>query len=936
MKMILFKKGLFAALLFITGTLNLKANMPMAEPCLFCDAPYTAFITELKATNCALEFYNFGQAGQFEIEYDTTGFIVGTGLKVKTPLNSTKLTGLTANTQYDAYVRFLCANNEVSAAFKVSFKTLFTIDVGVSEIFNPESSCVLTENENIHVLVRNFGESPQSLIDLKYSVNGQPIALPPFVDGYYTGVLSTDSTDQFFFDTGFDFSEIGEYQIAAWTELEKDDNISNDTTYYTLVHVPTLNSLPQISDFEENQGGWTFRSQDNNEIKWNFGKPTGQNINAAASGNNAFYTNLTPSNNGQNREAYLESPCFDFSSLTQDPVLAFSINLNSDSYWQGMAFESSNDGGLTWAKVGNFNEPVFWYNNVNNFFQQPVWNGNSLGWQLAAKKLLGLKGKPNVRLRFKASMVYNFSNLDGFAVDNISLFQQIDRDAVAVTIKNQNTSECGTVKDKLQLSLVNLGSKSIVGPNQITAYYQVNNGPVVQQVVPATTIAPNGSYTLTFAQDFNSSNAGTYIIKSWVSLLNDTNNFNDTITTTIVIPEPDFLPIVQDFETAIAPAKWQLQGFFISNSHNNTSFVAGAYISQFSAPQSTITTSNIGPLDGGNILSFDYRFVDYFAGTVATKAQAVSLAVQVSEDCGKTYTTVFKVDSTNHIPSVSLKNIKVPLDAFTGKAVKFRILGTYTGIGDFWLDIDNININGCPANLGPASTLKFVDAGSTGTGSIKVTPSKGTSPYTYLWQTGNTTNSISGLSTGNYCVTITDKNNCQDVECYTIEECPLSLGITGTVIPNSENGKKDGKINLNLPAGAYTYLWSNGAIGKGIQFLDKGDYSVTVTNATGCTQILTFFVSPVGIQEISDLSDFTIRPNPVQIEFQVQFTIKKPTDLKLVMSDMYGNMIKAKEYKNISNVNETFDVSSLPSGMYIISLQSGSQITTQKLLVLSR
>ncbi|MBK6889502.1 MAG: SprB repeat-containing protein [Sphingobacteriales bacterium] len=53
-----------------------------------------------------------------------------------------------------------------------------------------------------------------------------------------------------------------------------------------------------------------------------------------------------------------------------------------------------------------------------------------------------------------------------------------------------------------------------------------------------------------------------------------------------------------------------------------------------------------------------------------------------------------------------------------------------------------------------SSTDVTTNGGSDGTASV--TASGGTPPYTYLWNTGATTSSISGLVAGTYSVTVTD------------------------------------------------------------------------------------------------------------------------------------------------------------------------------------
>jgi len=61
--------------------------------------------------------------------------------------------------------------------------------------------------------------------------------------------------------------------------------------------------------------------------------------------------------------------------------------------------------------------------------------------------------------------------------------------------------------------------------------------------------------------------------------------------------------------------------------------------------------------------------------------------------------------------------------------------------------------------------------------------------------------------------------------------------ITNNVIPGPHAFCTGGSVNLNAPAGYTSYLWSNGATTPSISVSATGNYYVTVTNATGCTNL---------------------------------------------------------------------------------------------------
>lgn len=133
------------------------------------------------------------------------------------------------------------------------------------------------------------------------------------------------------------------------------------------------------------------------------------------------------------------------------------------------------------------------------------------------------------------------------------------------------------------------------------------------------------------------------------------------------------------------------------------------------------------------------------------------------------------------------------------------------------------------------SSTGLTCAGSN-TGTATAVGSGGWAPYTYLWSNGATTATITGLAAGTYTVTVTDIDLGYNVCSVTIGQGPqLGVQVYGEsqicgIVP-------DGKVTA-VPFGGtqpYTYLWSNGATTAQITGLAEGTYTVTVTDAAGCT-----------------------------------------------------------------------------------------------------
>ncbi|WP_415579546.1 hypothetical protein, partial [Flavobacterium succinicans] len=73
-------------------------------------------------------------------------------------------------------------------------------------------------------------------------------------------------------------------------------------------------------------------------------------------------------------------------------------------------------------------------------------------------------------------------------------------------------------------------------------------------------------------------------------------------------------------------------------------------------------------------------------------------------------------------------------------------------------------------------------------GSINITVTGGTSPYTFLWSNGSTLEDISGLQNGNYTIEITDKNGCKANYNYAISESSINITKEGTYVDANNDG----------------------------------------------------------------------------------------------------------------------------------------------------
>ncbi|RVT70600.1 adhesin, partial [Flavobacterium sufflavum] len=124
------------------------------------------------------------------------------------------------------------------------------------------------------------------------------------------------------------------------------------------------------------------------------------------------------------------------------------------------------------------------------------------------------------------------------------------------------------------------------------------------------------------------------------------------------------------------------------------------------------------------------------------------------------------------------------------------------------------------------------------TGAINLTPTGGTGPYTFNWGGGITTEDRTGLAAGSYSVTITDANGCTGtVSGITLTQPAAAVSGTTVVTNVACNGGTTGAINLTPTGGTgpYTFNWGGGITTEDRTGLAAGSYSVTITDANGCT-----------------------------------------------------------------------------------------------------
>ncbi|MBI2968783.1 MAG: PKD domain-containing protein [Bacteroidetes bacterium] len=251
-----------------------------------------------------------------------------------------------------------------------------------------------------------------------------------------------------------------------------------------------------------------------------------------------------------------------------------------------------------------------------------------------------------------------------------------------------------------------------------------------------------------------------------------------------------------------------------------------------------------------------------------------------------------------------------------------------TGLCPGSYDLTVTDSNGCMATQSTSVTEPQIFSISVATtdvscfgscdGSFTISASGGTPPYA---GTGTANNVCAGL----YPVTISDANGCTASDSAVVSE-PLPLVIDSMTSVNAscpDTTCPDGSAEVTASGGtgALTYQWSNGAAADSITGLISGLYTVTVTDANGCTvsgSVVVDFAVGEGRLINSGLT-FEVFPNPAKEKITV--LLSQNTGIrKIKLIDINGRVVQ-EHFVQYGLNPIILNVNDLPEGMYAIIVE---------------
>jgi len=141
-----------------------------------------------------------------------------------------------------------------------------------------------------------------------------------------------------------------------------------------------------------------------------------------------------------------------------------------------------------------------------------------------------------------------------------------------------------------------------------------------------------------------------------------------------------------------------------------------------------------------------------------------------------------------------------------------------------------------PAPMMLAITTSDANCEEGGTAAVEV--SGGESPFIYNWSDGSEIADLDRLDPGVYTIEVVDSRLCKASGQAKIGGVRSQMSLLLTSVSANCALDQDGSIDLYVSGGKqpYQYLWSNGSPAEDLMLIEPGEYGVTVTDATGCSQ----------------------------------------------------------------------------------------------------
>ncbi|HXB10892.1 MAG TPA: PKD domain-containing protein, partial [Bacteroidia bacterium] len=336
-------------------------------------------------------------------------------------------------------------------------------------------------------------------------------------------------------------------------------------------------------------------------------------------------------------------------------------------------------------------------------------------------------------------------------------------------------------------------------------------------------------YGYTWTNGGSSASVSNLSAGSYTVTVNDANGC--FVTSTVIITEPTALVLNVSSDTGVS-----------CNGGNNGSAAVtvsggtGPYGYSWSNGSSSAATSNLAAA------SYSITITDANGCTASTSVTITQPAILVASIGSGTDVSCYNGSdgSANTVVTGGTTPYNYSWSNGSSSATASNLTaGTYSVIvtdANGCTSTSSVNIAQPAQLISTISSFTNVSCNGGNNGNATVNASGGTSPYNYSWTSGSTSATANNLAAGSYTVTVTDAHGCTSNTSVLITE-PTILSVTNSFTAPLCFGMSNGSANASVSGGTspYSYAWTSGSSSATASNLSAGNYTVTVTDANGCT-----------------------------------------------------------------------------------------------------
>ncbi|MDX1909384.1 MAG: zinc-dependent metalloprotease family protein [Bacteroidia bacterium] len=216
---------------------------------------------------------------------------------------------------------------------------------------------------------------------------------------------------------------------------------------------------------------------------------------------------------------------------------------------------------------------------------------------------------------------------------------------------------------------------------------------------------------------------------------------------------------------------------------------------------------------------------------------------------------------------------------------------------------------------------------------VSFTLANATGAAAYVWDDGSTGAPRVQVCEGTYTVTIVDAASCSTTVSVAVP--PAFPALTASASATPAQGPNDGTATAVASGGQapYTYLWSTGDTTATLQQLAPGLYTVTITDANGCSDTARAVVEVfVGVGDRLGLTVFQLMPNPTNGQLRAVIDFEQAEEALVEVWAPNGQSLQRTRHHG-QHLDIGIDLTAQSEGVYFVSVRTARGSVTRPVVV---